>query len=146
MSLRIARYVIAICDRCGPGWWAKDPACGAVTPHFLSELCAREQLAADYGWVIRHRLLRDPVMTCRSCSRQAPAQQDGWLDRIEQWLARLLGADEPAEAQPAEAAACRMPPPSHPETGGGAVLTAEQEELLAELDASLFPDDPTAWP
>ncbi len=145
MSLRTARYVIASCDGCGPGWWANDPACGAVSPHFLSEMCAREQLGADYGWVIRHRLFRKPVMTCRRCSRQAPAPPSGWADRLEQWLERILGADAIA-AEPADAAASPSPPPGHPEAGGDAALTADQEQLLADLDVALFGDDPQDAP
>jgi hypothetical protein len=146
MSLRIARYLIAVCDRCGPGWWASDPACGSTSPHFLSELCAMEQLAADYGWIIRHRIFGETVMTCRGCSRNAAAQPPGWLDRVETWLLRALGTPEATEGPESDDIRTPGSPQGHSDATSNTALTAEQEQLLAELDARLSGDNPLDSP
>ncbi len=113
MSLRTARYVIASCDGCGPGWWANDPACGAVSPHFLSEMCAREQLGADYGWVIRHRLFR-PTSTspCSATTPRTPhdrARVAGSADRVAVYWLRRPGPRSHRRAQRAAAVRLLVP-------------------------------------
>jgi hypothetical protein len=132
-------YLIPSCDACGLAWSFDDPACpDGIPPHFASRRMALDRLIAEYGWQVT-RLGRGPrLMACRRCAAAGviPATTfrawrlaaAGWIRRwvpfgpIRRPLSPGLGA-------------------GHPESMT-AVLSAEQERALKELDTEFFRDDP----
>jgi hypothetical protein len=121
MAFRRITYLISSCDGCGLAWSFGDPACAeGIPPHFASRAAALAQLPADYGWQVRRRRAGRPLMACRRCAAAG---------RIR----RLMASGPVRRPVPAGLV------PGHPESLT-AVLPAEQEGLLAALDAEIFPD------
>jgi hypothetical protein len=136
MAFRRISYLIPSCDGCGLAWSFSDPECAeGIPPHFASRVAALGQLPADYGWQISSRRLGRPLMACRRCAAAGaiPATAGRpWL-LAAYWVRRLVAFGPIRHPVSAGLAA------GHPEsmTAG---LPAEQEELLAALDAEIFPD------
>lgn len=132
MAFRKISYLIASCNGCGLAWSFGDLACSeGIPPHFATRAAGMAKLPADYGWVVTRRRLRRPVMMCRRCAAagviQAGARQRSLTPAVRV-LRRLL----PGRAR------LTGPGRGHPEslTVG---LPAWQEDLLAEIDAEVFP-------
>ena len=136
MGFRKISYLIPSCDGCGLAWSFGDLACTEGIPHFASRAAALAQLPADYGWQIRPRRARRPLMACRRCAAAGvvPATAGRALLLAAAGCVRRLVPFGPV---------CRRLPaglgPGHPESMT-AVLPAAQEGLLAQLDAEIFPD------
>jgi hypothetical protein len=132
MGFRKISYLIPSCDGCGLAWSFGELACAeGIPPHFACRAAARAQLATDYGW----RVIRLPwgghMMACRRCAAAgvipASVRRRLWLV-VAGWVRRYVPFGPILRAQPA----------GHPESLQ-AVLPAEQEGLLAEIDAELWP-------
>jgi len=137
MAFRKISYLIPSCDGCGLAWSFGDLACAeGIPPHFASRAAALVQLAADYGWQVRPRRLGRPLMACRRCAAAGviPASAGrAWLLAVAGRIRRLVPFSTIRRPMPAGLA------PGHPESVT-AVLPAEQEDLLAALDAETFGD------
>ena len=136
MAFRKISYLIPSCDGCGLAWPFYDPACAeGIPPHFASRAAALAQLEADYGWQIV-RLPVGPLMACRRCAVAGviPATLGRrWLLAVTGWVRRFVPFGAILRRMPAGIVA------GHPESMD-AMLPPEQEGLLAEIDAELFPD------
>lgn len=142
MSFHKVSYVTAACDNCGPDWWDDGDAEG--TPLFTSQAAARRSLAADYEWRIVQQINGRFRMICGTCASEEDCEQFG-----HQWRAAEL---DPAGGSPPRAAPielCRrcgkvrredIPPLNHPESMT-ALLGDEQENWLALVDETLFPEE-----
>jgi hypothetical protein len=137
MAFRRITYLISSCDGCGLAWSFGDPACAeGIPPHFASRAAALAQLPADYGWQVRRRRAGRPLMACRRCAAAGliPAMAGrGWLLAAAGRIRRLMASGPGRRPVPVGLV------PGHPESLT-AVLPAEQEGLLAALDAEIFPD------
>ena len=137
MAFRKISYLIPSCDGCGLAWSFGDPACAeGIPPHFASRAAALAQLAADYGWQIRPRRLGRPLMACRRCAAAGviPAGAGrAWLLAAAGRIRGLVPFGPVRRSMPVGLA------PGHPESVTAA-LPAEQEDLLAALDAENFGD------
>jgi hypothetical protein len=137
MAFRKISYLIPSCDGCGLAWSFRDPACAeGIPPHFATRAAALEQLPAGYGWQVRPLWPHRPLMVCRQCvaagiSPDSAAQ--AWLLLLASWVRRVVPFGPVCRATPT------VPAAGHPESVT-AVLSADQEELLAALDDELFPD------
>jgi hypothetical protein len=139
MAFRKVSYLIPSCDGCGLAWSFADPACpDGIPPHFVSKAAARAQLPADYGWQVAWISVGPGLMVCHRCAAawvMPVTVGRAWLLLAAGWIRRLV---------PFGPIRRRLPPgpgPGHPESMT-AVLPAEQEDLLTELDAEIFPDQP----
>jgi hypothetical protein len=160
MSFRKQITVTAVCDGCGPDWWAFHDDLDAP-PQFPDIATARRQLAEFFGWHITNiadgQAVRagvdmsdqgpavlsgqDPaVVLCQACAECASSGHQ-WSD----WSAPLPDGDIAAsrngrDCERCGALASALLPAGHPESLT-AKLPEEQEELLAALDAELFPSE-----
>jgi len=139
MAFRKVGYLIPACDGCGLAWSFRDPACAdGIPPHFASRAAALSQLPADYGWQITRTGIGLRLMACRQCAAAGvvPASAGrAWLLAVAGRIRRLV---------PFGPVRAPLPPslgPGHPESMTTA-LPAQQEDLLAALDAETFPDEP----
>jgi hypothetical protein len=137
MAFRKISYLIPSGDGCGLAWSFGDSVCAdGVPPHFASRSAALAQLERDYGWQVVRLPLGWALMACRRCAAAGviPASAGRrWLLAVAGWVRRYV---------PFGPVLARMPAgigPRHPESME-AVLPPEQEELLAEIDDELFPD------
>jgi hypothetical protein len=137
VAFRKISYLIPSCDGCGLAWSFCDPACAeGIPPHFASRAAALAQLPADYGWQVSRRRLGRPLMACRRCAAAGgipAAAGRAWLLAAASRIRRLVPSGPVRRSVPAGLG------PGHPESMT-AVLPAEQEGLLAALDAEIFPD------
>ena len=137
MAFRKISYLIPSCDGCGLAWSFYDLACAeGIPPHFASRAAALAQLEADYGWRIVRLPVAGPLMACRRCAAAGviPATLGRrWLLAVTGWVRRFVPFGAILRRMPAGIVA------GHPESME-AVLPPEQEGLLAEIDAELFPD------
>lgn len=132
MGFRKISYLIPSCDGCGLAWSFGELACAeGIPPHFASRTAGRAQLSADYGWQVVRLPLGGRLMACRRCAAlgviPASAGRRLWLV-VAGWVRRYVPFGPVLRALPA----------GHPESLQ-AVLPAEQEGLLAEIDAELWP-------
>jgi hypothetical protein len=137
VAFRKISYLIPSCDGCGLAWSFGDPACAeGIPPHFASRAAAVAQLPADYGWQVTRLWLCPRLMACRRCVAAGviPATAGRvWLLAAAGRIRRLL----PLGPVPRPVPAGLGPGDPEPMT---AVLPAEQEHLLTELDAEIFPE------
>jgi hypothetical protein len=137
MAFRKISYLIPSCDGCGLAWSFYDPACAeGIPPHFASRAAALAQLEQDYGRQIVRLPLAGPLVACRRCAAAGviPATLGRrWLLAVAGWVRRFVPFGPVLRRMPAGIVA------GHPESME-AVLPPEQEGLLAEIDADLFPD------
>lgn len=137
MAFRTISYLIPCCDGCGLAWSFGDPACAdGIPPHFASRAAAVAQLPADYGWQVTRLRMSPRRMACQRCADAGliPATASrAWLLATAGWIRRYVSFGPVRRP---------LPPglgPGHPESMT-AVLPAEQEGLLTELDDEIFPD------
>ncbi|MGO9297649.1 MAG: hypothetical protein ACLP52_27835 [Streptosporangiaceae bacterium] len=131
MSLRKVSYLIPVCNGCGLAWSFGDPCCAdGIPPHFASRAAALDQLAGEYGWVVRPRRFARPVMTCRRCSA-AGVTTTPWQRRLAVLAALIRDIRRPGHQMEAL-------PAGHPESVT-AMLPPAEEELLAAIEAENFP-------
>jgi hypothetical protein len=139
MGFRKISYLIPSCDGCGLAWSFGDPACAeGIPPHFASRTAAIAQLPADYGWQVTRLRMGPWLMACRRCAAAGviPAMAGrAWRLAAAGWIRRLVPFGPVRRPLPPG------PGPGHPESMT-AVLPAEQEGLLTELDDDIFPDQP----
>jgi hypothetical protein len=139
MAFRKISYLIPSCDGCGLAWSFGDPACAeGIPPHFASRAAALAQLPAGYGWQVRPRRLGRPLMACRRCAAAGILRATAgraWLPAAAGGIRRLVPFGPIRRPTPAGLTL------GHPESTT-AVLPADQEGLLAALDAEIFPDQP----
>jgi hypothetical protein len=134
MAFRKISYLIPSCDGCGLAWSFGDPACtDGIPPHFVTRAAALGQLTADYGWLVRPRRLGRPLMACRRCGAAGVLPDKSGRVWLAAWLRRLVPFGPVRRPLPPG------PGPGHPESLSTA-LPAEQEDLLAAIDAEIFPE------
>src|SRR5215471_12837708 len=137
MAFRKISYLIPSCDGCGLAWSFGNPACAeGIPPHFARRADALAQLERDYGWQIVPLPAARPLMACARCAAAGviPATPGRrWLLAVAGWVRRYVPFGPVVRRMPAGMVA------GHPESMD-AVLPPEQEGLLAEIDAELFPD------
>jgi hypothetical protein len=137
MAFRKISYLIPSCDGCGLAWSFGNPACAdGIPPHFARRADGLAQLERDYGWQIVRLPAGRPLMACRRCAAAGvipatPARR--WLLAAVGWVRRYVPFGPVVCRRPAQIVA------GHPESMD-TVLPPEQEGLLAEIDAELFPD------
>src|SRR5262245_45573263 len=137
MAFRKISYLIPSCDGCGLAWSFGNPACAdGIPPHFARRGDGLVQLERDYGW----QIVRLPVGLRRMPRRRAPAGGGTPPTPPRRWLLAATGG---VRRYVLFGPAVRRVPggivAGHPESMD-AVLPPEQEDLLAEIDAELFPD------
>ncbi len=137
MAFRKISYLIPSCDGCGLAWSFGNPACAeGIPPHFARRADALVQLERDYGWQIVRLPVALRLMACARCAAAGvipakPARR--WLLAVAGWVRRYVPFGPAVRRGPAGIGL------GHPESME-AVLPPEQEGLLAEIDAELFPD------
>jgi hypothetical protein len=143
MALKKITTLEAVCDECGPDWWQLHEDLSA-TPAFTCVRSAREILTWHYGWKItgRGKTLRMLCRHCAAIARCAEVGHDWHLLPAREWVQWNGYTIEP----PLECSRCETRdtglPDGHPESLD-TELSDAHEELLAALDAELFPEDAT---
>ena len=137
MAFRKISYLIPCCDGCGLAWSFGDPACAdGIPPHFATRAAALVRLPGDYGWQVTRLRWCPRLMACRRCAAAGviPATAGrAWLLAAAGRIRRFVPFGPVRRPAPAGLG------PGHPESMT-TVLPAEQEGLLTELDAEIFPD------
>lgn len=126
-----------ICDGCGPDWWE---GVTDTLPLFVSHTAAIQELTADYEWRITRQINSRHHMLCSACAGKDDCKRYG-----HRWF--HMSADDDRRINPALESCSRCniirrddePPPGHPDSMT-LELSAEDEALLAALDAELDPD------
>jgi len=137
MPFRKVSYLIPSCDGCGLAWSFGDPGCvDGIPPHFTSKAAAIAELPAKYGWQIARLGADRLLMVCRRCCATGVIPES----RARLWLLAVAGAIRRwVPFGPVRPLLSRGLMPGHPESL--ARLSAEEEELLAAMDAEVFPED-----
>jgi hypothetical protein len=139
MAFEQATIVYAICDECGPDWWIVNLDLDG-RPWWTSTAAAREQLAGIFGWSITGRGRRTRML-CDACTSKADCQRHGHDWRYTpptHWNGCTLRPSY--DCQRCGTTRSAVLPPGHPESLD-LELPQEQEEMLAALDAELFPGE-----
>ncbi len=141
MGFAKAKYVIAVCDSCGPDWWLGrfDTA-----PAFESKATARKELVDTFEWQIKRRIDGTFHMACGACANTADCVRYGhdWAPPDVFNSSRPGVVDEPIPPFCRRCSKVRSdpaPPHLHPESMD-ADLPADQELLLTAIEASDFPE------
>ena len=141
MSFEKTTCVLVICDGCGPDWWEDSDA---MQPHFISAQAARKQLTEE-GWRFTRQIDESLSMLCPECAGKQDCEERG-----HDWF--RASADDERRLDPAVHLCSRCnkvrrddePPAGHPDSMD-VELPAEQEALLAEIEAAVFPEDDDAF-